>query len=339
MLFTRSDDSATLMSTRSKTFALFFTSLLITLLLLELIIRLFVPVRNVGPSFTEYDPTYGKSHKKNFSCTRITPEFTMQLTTNSLGFRGPEPPTFPSGGILFLGDSFTEGYGVNDGEEYPALVRREVERRREGNAIPVLNCGQGDIGNGRWLKFLRNEGDRFAPRLIFLQVMSNDFLDNGPEAFFSLNGDSLIEHAPSPPSKLRVFQQIVDAVPGLSYSYLIGFLRQVSWILAKGANGSQPPERGEVNDRLTYRLIDTILAMSRHKGWKIAVLFVGLEGEQLEKTRAIADAHDVPIVETPQLRDRPDLFFKTDGHWNTLGHDHVARQVIAFLDSSGILSE
>jgi hypothetical protein len=339
MLLTRSDDSATLMSTRSKTLVLFLSSLLVTLLVLELIIRLFIPVRNVGPSFTEYDPIYGKSHKKNFSCTRITPEFTMQLTTNSLGFRGPEPRTFPSGGIMFLGDSFTEGYGVNDGEEYPALVRREVERRKGSNTIPVLNCGQGDIGNGRWVKFLRNEGDRFAPRLIFLQVMSNDFLDNGPEGLFSLNGDSLIEHAPPPPGKLRFFQQIVDAVPGLSYSYLTGFLRQVSWILAKGANGSHPHELAQVNDRLTYGLVDTILAMSRHKGWKIALLFVGLEGEQLEKMRAIADAHTVPIIETPQLRDRPDLFFKTDGHWNTRGHDHVARQVIAFLDSSGILTE
>ena len=31
-------------------------------------------------------------------------------------------PGIPPGAVWFLGGSFTEGYGVNDGEEYPALV-------------------------------------------------------------------------------------------------------------------------------------------------------------------------------------------------------------------------
>lgn len=318
-----------------KTFLLFATSIVFTLALLELIVRAFVPVRNVGPSFTEYDPVYGKSHKKNFNCMRITPEFTMELTTNSLGFRGPEPAEFPRGGILFLGDSFTEGYGVNDGEEYPALVRRELEKR--GSTVPVVNCGQGDIGNGRWLKFLRNEGDRYAPRLVFLQVMNNDFFDNLAEDMFVLQeNDSLLEYPPAQPGKSRIIQQVIEAVPGLSYSYLVGLLRQTSWVAARGEGMPTSDEDWKKSDRLTYRLVDEILLYCQRKGWNAAVILVGLEGRRLEEMIVTIQARGVPFIVTPQVKDKPELFFVVDQHWNAKGHAYVARQVLERIEHSGI---
>lgn len=116
---------------------------------LEILVRLFVPVRNVGPTFSVYDSVYGKRHKPSFQTVRSSPEFRMAFTTNSEGFRGPEEPK-RKGGVLFIGDSFTEGYGVNDGEEFPALVRDEMRKRMGRAAPPVWNAGIGDVGNGRW---------------------------------------------------------------------------------------------------------------------------------------------------------------------------------------------
>src|SRR5512139_2958291 len=92
--------------------AAFALALLVSLALCELFVRAFVVVRNVGPSFTVYDADYGNRLRPSFSTVRIAPEFTMRLTTNSLGFRGPEPDAPPRGVVLFLGDSFTMGYGV-----------------------------------------------------------------------------------------------------------------------------------------------------------------------------------------------------------------------------------
>ena len=43
----------------------------------------FVPVRNVGPSFSIYDPVYGKTLRKGLRCRRIAPEFTMSFSTNA----------------------------------------------------------------------------------------------------------------------------------------------------------------------------------------------------------------------------------------------------------------
>src|SRR4029077_19339562 len=105
-----------------------------TLALCELVARLAVTVRNVGPSFTTFDPVYGKRLKRSFACWRITPEFAMHFATNSYGFRGVEPPAPPEHAIVFLGDSFTMGYGVSDGEEFPALIAQAVDH-------PVINAG------------------------------------------------------------------------------------------------------------------------------------------------------------------------------------------------------
>src|SRR3990167_3315053 len=149
------------------------TALLVAFVVAELVVRVAVPVRNVGPTFSEYDPVYGKRLKRSFACTRTTPEFTMRFSTNSLGFRGPEPAGFPGRGVLFLGDSFTTGYGVNDGEEFPDLVRRGLEA--SGIGVPVVNAGSGNTGNGYWLRFLEREGTRFSPRLVVLGFCGNDF--------------------------------------------------------------------------------------------------------------------------------------------------------------------
>jgi hypothetical protein len=169
-----------------KNLALSLIALLVGTGISELIVRSFVQVRDVGPSFTVYDPVYGQTLKKSFSARRITPEFTMRFTTNSDGFRGPELGMLSSRPILFLGDSFTMGYGVNDGEELPALVRAALSQRGS-KMVSVINAGVGNSGNGRWAKFLRAEARRYNPALVVLQIHANDFGDNIRERLFELS--------------------------------------------------------------------------------------------------------------------------------------------------------
>jgi hypothetical protein len=169
-----------------KNLALSLIALLVGIGISELIVRSFVQVRDVGPSFTVYDPLYGQTLKKSFSARRITPEFTMRFTTNSDGFRGPELGMLSSRPILFLGDSFTMGYGVNDGEEFPAPVRAALSQRGS-KMVSVINAGVGNSGNGRWAKFLRAEARRYNPALVVLQIHANDFGDNIRERLFELS--------------------------------------------------------------------------------------------------------------------------------------------------------
>jgi hypothetical protein len=216
--------------------------------LAEIVVRLFIPVRDVGPSFTVYDPVFGKRIKATFSGERITPEFRMRLSTNSRGFRGPEPDRPPRSPIVFLGDSFTLGYGVSDGEEYPALIAAEF-RRRYGDAAPqIVNAAIGDSGNGFWVKFLRGEATTMRPRLVVMQVFENDFSDNVNEKLFAWKrGESLRELPVQAPGATRKLQLVIEAIPGLSYSYLVGLLRGVTTSGGPARPADNPhPGRGDL---------------------------------------------------------------------------------------------
>lgn len=267
-----------------KNLSLTLIGLLIGLILCEVILRLFVPVRNVGPAITIYDPVYGSRLKKSYSATRITPEFTIRYTMNSLGFRGPEPQRFPYRPILFLGDSFTEGYGVTDGEEFPELVRESLERRFGKSRIPVVNAGIGNTGNAHWVKFLTHEGKRFNPRLIVLQFTGNDFYDNVRERFFTLrSSDDLIELPVPPPSFARKVQKVIELMPFVSYSYIIGFAQQASHSLTTRLNvahmnGDTSSEiESNFEERLTLRMVEKALRICKQNNWHVFALIANTD--------------------------------------------------------------
>jgi hypothetical protein len=313
-------------------------SVLLCLVFAELVVRGCIPVRNVGPSFTVYDAQYGKRLRPDASIVRVTPEFTMVLSTNSLGQRGPEPePDGPS--ILFLGDSFTMGYGVNDGEEFPALVREALSERGDAAVRSVVNAGIGDSGNGRWILFLRTEARRYQPRLVVLQVHENDFVDNRREGLFRLgSAGELIERPIAPPGLERHIQAVVEAVPGLASSYLVGLLRQVRLPAAAGSPGPSQRRPASV-DPLTIRLIEEALTLCEGEGWPALALLVDLTPGHSQAVRAVFTARGVPVIRLPGKRERPDLYYRVDGHWNAAGHRFAADVVLEKLDSLYMLVE
>jgi lysophospholipase L1-like esterase len=311
------------------------------LILAEVLTRLFVPVRDVGPLFTANDPLMGKRIKKNLRTVRTTPEFTMRFTSNSLGFRGPEPASAHDGSVVFVGDSFTMGFGVNDGEEFPALIRARLQTQ-PGKAPDVVNTGMGNSGNGRWVKFLRHEAERFKPRLVVLQVSSNDFTDNVSEDLFRLSDSGALEERPVKLSRMKTLEAFVD-VAGISQSHFYSFARQV---LAHAVSGSEalvsdhaPAAASEsaYADRLTERLIGEALSLCAHNGYATFVILVGLEGERLERMQSMLAARRVSSLVAPSKSERPDLYFRIDGHWNAAGHAFVAEALFRQLRSLDLI--
>jgi hypothetical protein len=301
---------------------LFCVSVLVAIGLAELALRLFVPLRDVGPSFTVHDPVLGKRVKESFSTERITPEFRMRFTTNSLGFRGPEPRAGAAAPILFLGDSFTMGYGVNDGEEFPALVAQALLRRDAG-APPVVNAGIGDSGNGYWIKFLRTRGEALAPRLVVMQVFENDFSDNLGEGLFALDADGqLVERAVPAPGLMRKAQRVIDAVPLLPASHLVGLMRQVGLPSRAGA----PPR--PTRDELTLRVLEEAVRSAEARNLDMLAMVVGLSPARREQVTALFRRHGVPAVVLPSKDERPDLYYVVDGHWNAAGHAFAADALV-----------
>ncbi len=304
--------------------AFFVTSFIVSAALAELSIRWLLPVQNVGPSFSTYDPSLYRVLKKNLRCVRYSPEFTMHLSTNSLGLRGPEPPSPPNECILFLGDSQTMGHGVDDGQEYPSLLGKMLNDRYGAGQIAVLNTAVGGMGNGRWIKLLGGDVWGYRPRLVVLQFSSTDEGDNANEAMFELSPSGDLLERPTPPAGLGFYlDRAADSVPFLAYSYFLGLLKQA---MASTHVGTFMPSAATSapTGALTLKLLDESVAICRRRGWPVIVLATDFTAGPLADVRRLCSRLNVPLIVAPTKSERPELFFAIDPHWNALGQRHIA---------------
>src|SRR5712692_5277614 len=79
------------------------------------------------PAYTgiwERDARMGYSHIANARGTHRESDFEVLYTIGKDKERYIPAPAKPQGRILFLGDSFTFGHGVNDDENYPYFLSR-----------------------------------------------------------------------------------------------------------------------------------------------------------------------------------------------------------------------
>jgi len=309
---------------------------------LEVLTRYTVTVRNVGPSFTTYDEQLGKVHKQNARIVRRTPEFTMAFTTDADGFRRQATAVETSDrSVLFIGDSFTEGYGVNDGEEFPALIEHAFASQAPACHIRVVNAGVGDTGTGYELKMLRRVEQRVSPSAVVLQFHRNDFDDNLREKFFELDSGKLIERDHAPAGRvLRVLQSIIERSSWLSESYLIAAMKQAAEVISKKQVVSAVSDGGDAawqehREQLTIRLVRELVAEAQKGGRDAIFLGIGWDDPRLmgrldREVRSLGA--DVVWVPSRATADR--LYYRIDGHWNSKGHQYVADLLVPKLAAS-----
>jgi hypothetical protein len=251
----------------------------------------------------------------------------MSFSTNEQGFRQPDQVPPDSHPVLFLGDSFTMGYGVNDGEDFVSLIRKQMPLE----SGPFLNAGMGDNGNGRWLKFLRYDAPRYGPKLVVLQVMGNDFTDNLTERLYAVEDDKLIELPVPKPGPRQWVRSIMNTVPFIANSHLVGLMRQVHVpaIMHRAASDGHSDDRDEV----TFKLIDRAIEICEEQGWPALGLTVGVEGERLERLEGFFSERGVRLLGVASRDERPDLYYGIDGHWNAKGHRYAAELLLPEIRS------
>lgn len=111
----------------------------ISLVVGELIVRLFSPAPYMYPRY-KYSQKYRFTLFENTRMEHGFPgKFKFYYTINEHGYRG-RPVAFDNDGsrrnVVVLGDSYTFGMGVNDGEEYPAVLGDIL-----GERYGVVNLG------------------------------------------------------------------------------------------------------------------------------------------------------------------------------------------------------
>ena len=142
----------------------------------------------------------------------------LDLTYDGDGFRtGSGLPYDRS--VLFIGDSFTEGFGVRDDETFARATERALRRR--GIEARSLNAGHYGFGAAQELKVLRRMLARLPVDAVVVQSFPmNDPSDNVAFGGFGISDGHLTEYD-SPRMPLRVRLSTVVAQTWIGNSYFI----------------------------------------------------------------------------------------------------------------------
>jgi hypothetical protein len=101
----------------------------------------------------------------------------FHLAINKQGLRDKDvdiPKPNDTYRILALGDSITEGLGVELNQTFVKRLEVLIQEEFNNQNIEVINCGTEDYGLEQELVWLKDRGLKFEPDLLLLNVYLND---------------------------------------------------------------------------------------------------------------------------------------------------------------------
>lgn len=155
---------------------------LLGLLLAELSVACLAPQQvwmasNPKSFFLRYDPDIGWVNREGAAgidaVAQIGARYNVRI--NSFGFRGPEIAVTKHRGVkrlLFLGDSNTFGYGIEEAERFSDILARSAPGGTE-----TINSGVFGYGTDQEAIYLERRLLRFAPDQVVLAVSAGDLSD------------------------------------------------------------------------------------------------------------------------------------------------------------------
>lgn len=142
----------------------------------ETALRLISPTEYLHPRY-KFSAQYGLSLFENSVMIHGVPgKYKFKYTVNNLGYRGEVAATGGNDGIprvVVLGDSYAFGMGVNDGEEFPAVLNKSL-----GPGAGVLNLACPGWGLTQQIRRFYDFGLEYQPAAVVLQFCANDPEDN-----------------------------------------------------------------------------------------------------------------------------------------------------------------
>lgn len=303
-----------------------------------------------------------------FEGTLTTSEYTMQIKTNSDGFRGGEHALVKPEGvyrILVVGDSFTFGWGVEAEQAYPALLQKLLNERKsaEGLKYEVFNLGLPSIGTLQELEIIKY-GINYRPDLILLGLLAedrwnlsdgNDLCDNYKHKKFSLGKPVTIS-----PSSLsaRTKGQIIIYLNQLhrflarnsQLYYLVmkqqgSFMRKNLIRLRTGQNRNFL----DAGWRITEEAVKEADTLTQKAGARFVLLRIPFlfdayndhddrASQILEKFSRNNSILFLDLLTVLRENKDQDLYYPADGHMKAKSHALMAGGILDFLLKHNIIS-
>jgi lysophospholipase L1-like esterase len=317
------------------------------------------------------DPDRAFRLAPGFRGTEVSHEFRVPIAINSRGLRDREmAPAKPPGTvrILVVGDSFTYGSGVTGEETYPKRLERLLAER-VGVRVEVINAGVSGYGTVHEAAFLRAEGWGYEPDVLVLQMFPQNDLDDNLEPFGREVVEGTLRVRTIRPEGVAPLRRVQAAVRARSHAYrLLGdryhLLRirlglEQSHAASLGVYVQRPSERVTAGWEATRGQLRDIVEMGRQRSRPVVVVHAPALAA-LDADRAAAFAHFYRVDQEELDWDRPgrmlgaqcavlgvpyldlterfratgrsrELYYAHNGHWNSAGHDQVARWLVEAL--------
>lgn len=331
--------------------ALVTLAVLLSLLLMEVALRLVTPLqRFANPlyAFHDPDPIVGWRGKPDVHARFATGDFDCDVRHGTDGMRAHEspPPAKDAPVWLFLGDSFTWGWGVGQGEPFTDVLQTTI-----GPSVSVKNAGLSGSGTVQQMLILKQQlAQGLKPKKVIVVFCPNDFTD-------------CVEQRTDRPFMIRVSDEMtVTNCPveggGLqsgigrtisSYSRLISTIRfAVNRTKARSRQGrddySPPPlSRDEID--AARECLSQMVDACKEAGAELTVVYTsmredmmpGPDAERRIALRTMCGDLGIPFIDpTETLRAKCNFepgvfFFANDNHWTKDGHRVVAELIAQSL--------
>jgi hypothetical protein len=293
-----------------------------------------------------HHPDYGVWHRPGITARQVSHCFDVEIRTNSLGVRDIERSRESDRPrAVFLGDSFSEGWGVTEAE-------RLSNRLETASGFEHLNFAMAHFGTYQQYLVYRDLARHFDHDVVFVGIVPlNDFLDMDYTAAQEM-GWYEYRYRPYLLGEGPDARHLDHREPAWRrwlrlHSYTFHALRTALRDRSLRSMGPQPSRFYEFSEA-DYRRLETILGMLIEAARDKRVVLVlmptvpdlrrysaGPGFDPLsQRLRDWATAHDALVVNllpgmAGDLRRARGYFHSCDRHWNTLGHavafDYVLR--------------
>jgi hypothetical protein len=320
-------------------------SLLLLLIILELAVRAYARLASQERTVTA-DSVLGWRlipHAKHLYRKEEQPYL---IVINSKGLRDREHSYEKSPGvfrIVVIGDSFVFGSGgVQASDRFTDILERSTRN------IEVINMGVPAYGTDQEYLYLKTEGLKYHPDLVIVCAFGNDFVESfstvnpsigRPKGYFSMSTGQLVFHPPSFSLFYRLSQEsyvlgLVDLVVG---NVLRAYWSRHSFMVLSR------PERAQAFKQLFISARD----LCREQGSEFILVYFPARGQ---KSKDLIELFMGDLAATDGTRtldlldymqranaERP-AYFQHDIHFNEYGHQVVAKAMLEYLVTNGLLS-
>jgi len=303
------------------------------------------PIRVEGGSSISYDPEVGFVPTPNSSVHRTdSPTLSYHIYTDRRGARVSRPGEQSADklDVLFIGDSFTWGAGLEAGDTYAALVPQRLH-------LVSANVAMASYGATQALQMLRRNLDS-RPRVVIYPIITDHWrrsvsacapayypfcLDT---SYVSLNAHGTPEIRPPRTNGVRRAD--------LQIQYEQKGLGPVQWAVhgvdvivgrvllrAADAAASDPHVQAAAMDFLLSEMVKTTRAI----GASLIVVFIPARDEMLPAPAQLSRLSQqlgfrlLDATQSIRASGAPATLYLPDGHPNRAGHALIAADIIHFL--------